>query len=85
MRHRDRSSGTKRSGKGLAVTHSNDLTPHEILDLLRDDATLSPDAREAWLSRLVERFPAEILVATIQSRFSNLSGEDAEAINGDCT
>jgi hypothetical protein len=62
------------------VTYSNDQTPDEILDRLRDDATLLPDQREAWLSRLVERFPADLLLLTIQKRFADLSGDDAEAI-----
>lgn len=59
---------------------ANEETPGSILDRLRDDRGLSTGERESCLNRLIERFPAADLVATLPSRLRDLSGGDAEAI-----
>ncbi len=64
----------ERSGDG------RDEGPESILDRLRDDRALTVDDREALLNRLVERFPADRLIAAIRGRLVDLRGGDAEVI-----
>lgn len=54
--------------------------PGEFLDRLRDEAGLDAEERESILSRLVERFDLDPIVAEVRRRLGDLGGEDAEAI-----
>ncbi len=57
----------------------SDESPDAVLDRLRDD-DLTDEDKESLLGRLVERFPAERLVAAVRSRLDDLGGGDAEAV-----
>ncbi|HEY2156415.1 MAG TPA: hypothetical protein VGH33_12345, partial [Isosphaeraceae bacterium] len=62
-----------------ADARGDDESPDAVLDRLRDD-DLTDDGRDALLGRLIERFPAETLVAAVRPRLGDLGGEDAEAV-----
>ena len=55
-------------------------TPEAMLDALRDLRASGEEARDAQLSRIVERFPAERLREAVRGRLRRLGGEDGEAI-----
>ena len=57
-----------------------DDTPEAMLDALRDAPAAGEAAREAQLSRIVERFPAERLREAVRGRLRMLGGVDGEAI-----
>lgn len=62
------------------MTGPLDESPTMTLDRLRDDRSLTPDDRDRLLAGLVERFPADRLVAAVRERLGQLSGDDAETI-----
>ena len=55
-------------------------SPERMLDALRDEPGSTEDARDAQLSRIVERFPADRLREAVRGRLRRLGGEDGEAI-----
>ena len=55
-------------------------SPEAMLDALRDLPGSDESARDAQLSRIVERFPAERLREAVRGRLRLLGGEDGEAI-----
>jgi hypothetical protein len=70
-------------GADMDATSSGDEppdSPEAMLDALRDLPASGEEARDAQLSRIVERFPAERLREAVRSRLRLLGGEDGEAI-----
>ncbi len=55
-------------------------TPEAGLSALRDHPEWSEADRDAWLDRLVERFPTDDLIRAVGDRLHDLSGADAETL-----
>src|SRR5579875_308595 len=66
-------------GRAMSDDVTDESDPGSILDRLRDEPGLEPDAREALLGRLVERFDRGAIVAEVRRRLDDLGGADAEA------